>query len=146
MLDNTVGGSLSSGEHPIDCIVRESAEEASFLENYIRQNIKAVVLCLIRCHGPMMEGPGCQHQVQYLYKIELLTEVVPKPFDGEMEELTPKRIDGVRSALVHGEFKLSCAMTWMAYLIRHGVVNAEDEPSLVEICARLHRKHDIFII
>ena len=91
-----------------------------------------------------MEGPGCQHQVQYLYEIELPTEIVPKPFDGEMEALTPKRIDGVPSALVHGEFKLSCAMTWMAYLIRHRVVNAEDEPNLVEICARLHRKHDLF--
>ena len=93
-----------------------------------------------------MEGPGCQHQVQYLYEIELPTKIVPKPFDGEMGELTPKRIDGVRSALVYGEFKLSCVMTWMAYLIRHGVINAEEEPSLVEIYTRLHRKHELFII
>lgn len=41
MLDNTVGGSLSSGERPIDCIVRESAEETSFPEDYIRDNIQA---------------------------------------------------------------------------------------------------------
>ena len=37
-------------------------------------------------------------------------------------------------------------MTWMAYLVRHGVVNAENEEYLVEICARLHRKHDIFVV
>ena len=41
MLDNTVGGSLSSGERPIDCIARDSAEEASFPEAYVRDNIKA---------------------------------------------------------------------------------------------------------
>ena len=34
----------------------------------------------------------------------------------------------------------------MAYLIRHGVVNAENEPNFLEICSRLHRKHDLFII
>lgn len=33
-LDNTVGGSLASGEKPVNCITRESAEEASLPENY----------------------------------------------------------------------------------------------------------------
>ena len=146
MLDNTVGGSLSSGEHPIDCIVRESAEEASFLEDYIRQNIKACGSLSNQMSRPMMEGPGCQYQVQYLYEIELPTEIVPEAVRWRDGGVNSERIDGVRSALVHGEFKLSCAMTWMAYLIRHGVVNAEDELSLVEICARLQRKHDLFII
>src|SRR5947207_478585 len=41
MLDNTVGGSLSSGEKPIDCIVRECEEEISLDPAYTRANIKA---------------------------------------------------------------------------------------------------------
>lgn len=81
-----------------------------------------------------------------LYEIELTEDIVPKPFDGEVEEFTLKTLDQVRDALARGEFKLNCAMTWMAYLVRHGVVNAENEPNLVEINARLHRKHDHFIV
>lgn len=27
----------------------------------------------------------------------------------------------------------------------HGHITAEDEPHLLEICSRLHRKHDLFI-
>ena len=73
-------------------------------------------------------------------------DIVPKPFDGEVEEFTLKTIEEVQIALGHGEFKLNCAMTWMAYLIRHGIVNAENEDRLFEINARLHRKHDIFVV
>ena len=127
MLDNTAGGDLSSGERPIDCIVRESAEETSFPEDYIRRNVKACGSLSYQM-SPTDDGrPGCQHQVQHLYEIELPKEIVPKPFDGEVEEFTLKTIDEVRSALVHGDSKLNCAMTWMAYVIGHGVVNAENE-------------------
>ena len=90
--------------------------------------------------------PGCQHQVQYLYEIKLGEEIIPKPFDGEVEEFTLMTLEEVQNALACGEFKLNCAMTWMAYFIRYGVVNAENEPNLVEVCSRLHRKHDLFIV
>lgn len=39
-LDNTVGGSLASGKKAIDCMVRESNEEASLSEDYTRANVK----------------------------------------------------------------------------------------------------------
>jgi len=41
MLDNTVGGSLASGEKPFDCIIRECEEEASLPAQYTRANITA---------------------------------------------------------------------------------------------------------
>ena len=146
MLDNTVGGSLSSGERPIDCIVRESAEEASFPEDYIRDNVKACETLSYQMSRTDDGRHGCQHQVQYLYEIELKEHIIPKPFDGEVEEFTLKTLEEVRKALAQGEFKLNCAMTWMAYLIRHGIVNAENEPNLLEIDSRLHRKHDLLIV
>lgn len=39
-LDNTVGGSLASGEKAVNCMIRESAEEAPLPENYARLNLK----------------------------------------------------------------------------------------------------------
>lgn len=55
-------------------------------------------------------------------------------------------LEEVKNALARGEFKLNCAMTWMAFLIRHGHVTAENEENLIEICARMHRKHEFFIV
>ena len=90
--------------------------------------------------------PGCQHQVQYLYEMELMPDEILTSNDNEAEDFKLMSFSEVQARLAHGEFKLNCAMTWMACLIRHGIVNAENEPNLIEICARLHRKHDIFIV
>jgi len=90
--------------------------------------------------------PGCQHQVQYLYEMEMPTNVLPVPNDGEAQDFRLMSLEEVLTALRKGEFKLNCAMTWMAFLIHHGHVNAENEPNLVELCARLHRKHDLFVV
>lgn len=72
--------------------------------------------------------------------------MIPKPCDGEVEEFTSKTLAEVQDALAFGEFKSNCAMTWMAYFIRPGIVNADNEPSLVKICSQLHRKLDIFMV
>ena len=145
-LDNTVGGSLASGERAIDCMVRESAEEASLPEEYTRANLKACGALSYQMSLTDTGKPGCQHQVQFLYELELPQNMIPKPCDGEVEDFSSKSLAEVQEALAGGEFKWNCAMTWMAYFIRHGIVNPENEPDLEEICSRLHRKLDIFMV
>ena len=134
------------GERPIDCIVREAAEEASLPESYTRENVRACGTLSYAIDRTDEGGEGCQFQVQYLYEMEVGEEIMLRPNDGEEEEFRLMGLDEVYHALRHGEFKLNCGMTWMAYLVRHGIVNAENEPDLVEICSRLHRKHDLFIV
>ena len=146
MLDNTVGGSLRSGERAIDCIVREATEEGGFPEEYMRENVRACGTPSYQIDRTDNSREGCQHQVQYLYKIEVQEGFMPKPCDGEVEEFILIGIEEVVGALRRGEFKLNCGMTWMSYLVRHGIVNAENEKRLVEICARMHRKHDLFVV
>lgn len=89
---------------------------------------------------------GCQHQVQYLYEMGLPKAIIPKRSDGEVEEFMLKSLDEVLHALRRRKFKLNCGMTWMAYLVRYRIMNAENEPHLVEICLRPHRKHDLSIV
>lgn len=48
-LDNTVGGSLTSGEKTIDCMVRESAEEASLPKATLVRVFNPAVLCHTKC-------------------------------------------------------------------------------------------------
>jgi hypothetical protein len=118
MLDNNVGGGLVSGERPIDGIVRECQEEISLDPAYTRANIKSCGT--ISYHMCVTDGiePGCQPQVQYLR-------------------------DGAQPMETLGEFKLNCNMTWLAFLM---YLNSENEPDLIQICSRLHRKHDLFFV
>lgn len=94
---------------------------------------------------PIRNSLHASIKVQYLYEIELRRSIVPRIGDGEVGELHLMNIDEVREAMKNGEFKLSCNMTYLAFLIRHGYINAENEPHLPEICARLHRRHQLFI-
>ena len=146
MLDNTIGGSLSAGESPLDCIVREANEEASLPKEETRKRITSCGTLSYQMSQTDDGFPGCQHQVQYLYEMELMPDEILTSNDNEAEDFKLMSFSEVQARLAHGEFKLNCAMTWMACLIRHGIVNAENEPNLIEICARLHRKHDIFIV
>lgn len=64
MLDNTVGGSLRSGEKPLECIVREAAEEGAIPESYTRENVRAYGTLSYQMDRTDDGGEGCQHQVQ----------------------------------------------------------------------------------
>ena len=130
----------------MDCIVREAVEEVAIPESYTRENVRACGTLSYQMDRTDDGREGCQHQVQYLYEMELPEDFVPMPFDGEVEEFMLKSLEEVVYALRRGEFKLNCGMTWMGYLVKYRIVNAENEPNLVEICSRLHRKHDIFIV
>lgn len=145
MLDSTVGGSLPAGERPIDGIVRECEEEICLDPAYTRANIKSCGTNSFQLSVTDSQLPGCQHQVQYLYEMEFRQDVIPRIGDGEGGELTLMTIDEVLEAMRKGEFKLSCNMAYLAFLIRHGYINAENETDLPEICARLHRRHQLFI-
>jgi hypothetical protein len=78
--------------------------------------------------------------------MELGQGVVPKPNDGKAEEFLLMSLDEVWDALWKGEFKPNIAMTWVSYFVRNGILNAENEENLIEICARMHRKQDLFIV
>lgn len=146
MLDNTVGGSLSAGEKPIDCMVRECEEELCLDREYTRANLLPCGAASYAMDRADDGKPSCQHQVQYLYEMELAESIVPKIGDGEVGEVNLLTIDEVKAALANGEFKLNCAISWIAFMIRHGHISSENEPNFLEICARLHRKHDLFIL
>ena len=146
MLDNTVGGGLLAGEKPIDCMVRECQEELSLDCEYTRANLRACGTASYSMTQTDAGQPGCQHQVQFLFEMEFGEDLVPKIGDGEVGQLYLMNLEEVRSALANGEFKLNCAMTWLAFKIRHGHLTPENEPNLLEICSRLHRKHDLFMI
>lgn len=144
MLDNTVGGSLASGERPIDGMVRECEEEIRLEPAYTRSNIRACGTNSFQLSRSDFLEPACQHQIQYLFEMELRQDIVPKIGDGEVGELLLMSLDEVRQAMKDDKFKLTCNLTYLVFFIRHGYIHAENEPDLVEICSRLQRRHSLF--
>jgi len=66
-----------------------------------------------------------------------------------LEQNTPEwlrwRMEGIGSSdapviMGEGAFKPNCALVVLEFLVRHGILTAENEPDYVEIVARLHRR------
>ena len=85
---------------------------------------------------------GHQPQIMYVYYIELGQDIVPKPSDGEVEKFEFMTLEEVQAALMNGEFKANCSLTWISYMIAQGIINAENEPDLHRITTHLHRRLD----
>jgi len=143
MLDNSVAGGLSTGEHPLDCIVREAAEEATLSEQMVRANAKACgTVSYWHISDPRAGGESglLQPESQHIYDMEVGPEMIPKPGDNEVEAFHLLTIDEVKTALAEGQFKPNCALVLLDFFVRHGILTAENENDYVEIVSRLHRR------
>lgn len=143
MLDNTVAGGISAGEQPLECLVREAAEEASFPEDLIRSSATAcgtVSYFYLRDKRAGGETELFQPEVQFVYDLEVGPDFIPKPCDGEVEEFLLWTVEEVQIALAEGRFKPNCAVVMLDFFIRHGFLSAENEEHYIEIISRIHRK------
>ena len=142
MLDNMVAGGISAGEQPLECLVREAAEEASLEEGLVRKGARAcgtVSYFHLRDERAGGEIGLCQPEIQYVYDLQLPEHVVPKPSDDEVEEFYLMSIEEVQQAVAKGEFKPNSALCMVDFLVRHGVITAENEPKYLELVSRMHR-------
>lgn len=144
MLDNTVGGGISTGEVPFESMVREAMEEASLPEEIVRKNTKCtgcVTYTYIRDSRAGGETGLLQPECEYVYDLEVEPTVAPKPCDTEVEDFRLWTVDEVREALWNGEFKPNCAIVLIDFFVRHGIITPENEENFLEIIARIHRRH-----
>lgn len=75
-----------------------------------------------------------------MYELEVGEEVELKPADGEVSEFYLWGVEEVQGALGRGEFKPNCAVVLVDFLVKHGVLTAENEEDYLEIVARLNRR------
>lgn len=142
MLDNTVAGGIASGEIPLECLVRESEEEASLPEKLVREKVESKgTITYIYIREPRAGGESglVQPECQYVYDLELPGEVVPKPNDNEVECFYLWSVEEVQAAMERGEFKPNCALLMLDFFARWGIINQENE-DYGEINSRLHRE------
>ncbi|KAF1982204.1 thiamine pyrophosphokinase [Aulographum hederae CBS 113979] len=143
MLDNAVAGGTATGEVFFESIIRESAEEASLSPDLVRTKAKpcgTVSYFYIRDRRAGGETGLMQPEVQFLYDLELDDSVVPKPSDDEVEGFFLWSIEEVQESMRRGEWKPNCAIVMLDWLVRHGILTAENEPKYSEIVSRIHRR------
>jgi 8-oxo-dGTP pyrophosphatase MutT (NUDIX family) len=147
MLDNTVAGGIAAGEEPFECLVREAAEEASLPEDLIRSAARAcgmISYFYLRDERAGGETGLFQPEVEFVFDLQVDSDIVPKPCDGEVEGFTLCTVDEIRIALAEGQFKPNCALVMLDFFIRHGFLTAENEEHYIEIVSRIHRKLPFF--
>lgn len=142
MLDNSVAGGMATGEDAFGSMVREAAEEASLPEDLVKE--RATAQGLITYIGITSELTGgevglIQPECEYVYDLELPTDVVPKPNDSEVQEFYLWTVEEVQAHMAKGEFKPNCGVVLLDFFIRHGIITPENEKDYDEIKQRLHR-------
>ncbi|KAI0161268.1 hypothetical protein GGR57DRAFT_498784 [Xylariaceae sp. FL1272] len=145
MLDATVAGGVTADLSPLETIIKEAGEEASIPPELVRTRIRSTgMLTYVSVTDPKHGWPGESGLVipdmLYTYEIELPNDVEPKPHDGEVGSFKLMNVGAVQSALLAGEFKPDAALVVIDFLIRHGVITAENEKDFVHINMHLHRR------
>lgn len=73
---------------PFETVVKEAAEEASLPEELIKDRVKAVGVITYAFQSNKQTGGEIgllQPEVEYIYDLELPADVIPKPYDDEVE-------------------------------------------------------------
>ncbi|KAK4624518.1 hypothetical protein CLAFUW4_05686 [Fulvia fulva] len=143
MLDTTVAGGVKAGVAPFQIIVEEADEEASLPEELVRRlAVSRGVISHMATTGkgfPGEQGLAVPDYV-YVYDMALPSDIEPRPHDDEVTAFYPMSVNEVKTALLNEEFKPDSGAVLIDFLIRHGIITAEDERDFVEISMRLHRR------
>lgn len=143
MLDNTVAGGLGYPAGMWDTAIKECGEEAGLSSDYVQNHLRqagVVTYEFQKINDVYSEDSVFQPEVECVYDLVMSPGVVPKPTDGEVHSFELLSVPEVRELLGKGEFKYNCALILIDFLIRHGIVNYENEPDYLQIVCRSHRK------
>ncbi|KAK1777230.1 hypothetical protein QBC45DRAFT_417275 [Copromyces sp. CBS 386.78] len=147
-LDQAVAGGVARGETPWECIIREAVEEAgsALTDEFVRSHAKPAGTVTWLNISDSRAGEGQEGLINpgvlYVYDLELPDQGINfhfQPVPGDIESWMIMNTAEVMAALKRFEFKPSCAMVMIDFLVRHGVITEENEEDYVEIVSRLHR-------
>ncbi|KAM3580339.1 hypothetical protein VKS41_007006 [Umbelopsis sp. WA50703] len=134
-LDNCVAGGITYKYSTYETMVKECDEEASIPRAIAEKSRN----CGAITYFTYTEN-GLQPETQYLFDLELPSDVVPKPQDGEVECFYLWTFDEIKQKMLAGEFKTNCAMVIVEFMIRHSIITADTEPDYLNILYHLHRR------
>lgn len=132
-LDNMVAGGQPYGLSLRENVIKEAAEEA---------NVSPVLAAQAKPVGAisyLMETPaGIRPDVLYCFDLELSPDFKPENTDGETSafQCMPARVAGEIVATSE-QFKFNCNLVVAHFLLRHGLINPDNEPDYQAIARGL---------
>ncbi|OSQ46713.1 NUDIX hydrolase [Thalassospira alkalitolerans] len=135
MLDNMVAGGQPAGLGFLENMIKECAEEAD-IPDHLAQHLKPVGT-VSYLHETI---EGIKPDVMVNFDLELPTDFTPRCADGEVERFELLPLAEVAKTVRDGfEFKFNCALVIIDFLIRHGFLTADNEPTYCQLTTGLHR-------
>jgi len=136
MLDNMVAGGQPIGLGLMENLIKECGEEAA-IPPELAARARAVGTISYRHQFEW----GFKPDQQFCYDLELPADFAPRNLDGEVQSFELLPIAEVARIVRDGfEFKFNCNLVIVDFLIRHGLIDAENEPDYVALCTGLRRE------
>ncbi|KAJ2034256.1 hypothetical protein GGI03_001032 [Coemansia sp. RSA 2337] len=133
-LDQIAAGGIGDGLGAWESMVKECGEEAGIPPALAQRGRFAGTIQYFT-----RSDLGLQPETQFVFDLELPSDFVPAPTDGEVDSFLHVTLDEAVGRLRRGEFKPNCGACVIDFLIRHGFVTPDNEPEYLSIVDNLHR-------
>ncbi|XP_038638464.1 LOW QUALITY PROTEIN: thiamin pyrophosphokinase 2 [Scyliorhinus canicula] len=130
-----VAGGLSAGLGVKETLIKECEEEACIPKSIARTAKPAGTISYT-----YEDEWGVFPECQFIYDLEIPADFVPEVGDGEVQEFYLWPLEKVKEAIAESEFKPNCAMVVLDFLIRRGILHADNERCYHQFVEGLHRE------
>ncbi|CAG0892786.1 unnamed protein product [Cyprideis torosa] len=137
--DVTVSGGLSAFLDIRQRMIQEAEEEAGIPEVLLK-DMKAAGIVSFFHDCPR----GMYPSTEFMFEVELPSSFTPKNMDGEVDEFRLVSLQELYEAILDPSFKITACPMAVDCLIRHGYLDIETEPQLIEILESIHVPLDSF--
>ncbi|KAI9491720.1 NUDIX hydrolase domain-like protein [Zychaea mexicana] len=135
LLDNIVAGGISYQYSTQETVVKECDEEASIPSSIAGRAKNAGIVSYYT-----VTEFGLQPETQYVFDLPIPEDFTPTPKDGEVDEFYLMDMEEVKKTILNNEWKPNCALVTIDFMVRHGILTADNEPDFIDIVSRLHRR------
>lgn len=125
-LDTFAGGGHDITRTAFETAVQETHEEAGLAITFARTHLVP--------RGVVSLDDRDQPSINFCYDMPLRLDQTPRPVDGEVERFELTEAHQLLDALHAGRFMPDAALVVIDFAIRHGIINAENEPHYASLC------------
>ncbi|XP_069108813.1 uncharacterized protein [Argopecten irradians] len=131
--DIKCAGGLSSGLGIRECAMKECAEEASVPTEMFSG------LHQTGCISYIYEDErGIFPECEFTFDMLLPETFMPVNSDGEVGHFELMTMDKIKEMIIDEDFKPNSALVIVDFMIRHGLITADDEPNLCYLMEMMH--------
>ncbi|XP_023216920.1 nudix hydrolase 24, chloroplastic-like [Centruroides sculpturatus] len=130
----TVSGGFTVGMTVLECVRKEAQEEASLPDALLDRMRSCGTVSFI-----YEDERGILPETMFVFDLELPIDFQPRNSDGEVESFHLLTVEETKQVVVTEDFKQTSSLIVLDFLVRHGYLNADDEPNYTQLIEMIHR-------